>query len=353
MEATPIPEVTKFEADTKSFGKIHGEMLLSKPTSETEQIGEPDDICYYDPIKVYLDISDYFQDAAWLKYAEAAKRHYAGWVLTRPTPKALFGYWVFSEGLAAYLKRNPKDAQSKAALTQLATKSAFSGTAPTALSDFAYSRENAYLLLALLDSGSTDRARIGALVSNCYSHLDQWFGKKSASFVKSFMAGLTAYSLIRAVGSNEKLKLALTDACDELWDACWDEREGAFKYTSVPTAEGPGTPSRDFNNLITPMYWWVWRETGNENYLQMGDRIFSSAVKDGWMGGSKQFNQAHRFIFPALKWRAEGFTRSAASDQAAALKTQILELQKKLTASDADRIQLKNRLVKIREMASI
>jgi hypothetical protein len=351
---TPTPNLETFKTNLTKYGKKHGEMLLKLLPSETAKILEPDEICYYDPTKVYLDIAAFFPaESIWIKYAEAAKKHYSEWVLAH-SGKSLVGYWVFSEGLAAWLKERPQDTQSKAALSQLVTKSAFAALPPANLASFSRSRENAYLLLALLDSNlPPDTARIKALTDNCYSHMDQWFGKKSATFVKSFMVGLTAYSMIRAHEKTPRQDLVtvLKDACDELWDTSWVESASAFKYSSVPTDEDGDAPSPDLNQLISPMYAFVWSQTHDENYLVMADKIFSGGVLHSYFEGAKQYFQSHRLVFHYLDWRADGFTQT--EDPAfTKLRTEFLEMQKEFSSVTAEVTQLRNKLTQIKNIAS-
>lgn len=362
MEATPVPVLEKFKSKMIEFGRKHGQALAAMRSDPT--ISEPNHL-YYDATKVFLDLKHYLGGDEWQKYATAAKKLYAEWALAR-SGRSLVGYWVFTEGLSQYLAEvNKTDAQAKAALTHLATRSAFAAVDPSSMTDYLRSRENAYLLLALLDTNSTNTAKIQALADNCYSHMDQWFGRQSAAFVKSFMVGLTSYSMIRANEREPRKEIVsvLANACDELWRMCWVEDSGAFKYVSVANADGETPdPAPDVNQLIAPMYAWVWRATGNQKYLDQADKIFMNGVERGWLGGigvdgklegAKQFNQAHRFVFHYLDWRGEGFaTAPADSGELVKVRAENVELQKQITAVANENTQLRNKLIQVREIVA-
>lgn len=358
MEETPVPEIEKFNSDLVKYGDQFGKNLVSL---KIDPLVETPNELYYDPTKVYIDIATYLHDNAWLKYANAAKQHYSAWVLYRSGSK-LLGYWVFTEGLARWLELNPNDLQAKAALTQLATRSAFASTATTGLKDYTRSRENAYLLLALVDTNSNNLLKLKALVDNAFGHLDQWFITKSAAFIKSFMVGLTTYSLIRTfevypeLVQKDKLVNALKSAASDLWDICWVDANGAFRYTSKATDEGPGDPEPDLNQLIAPFYYWLWKETGDRSFLDRADTIFASGVKNAWAAGAKQFNQNHRFVFTSLKWRSEGFKKSE-SDEVIKLRSELETALKKISENQVrigqllfDVEALESKLNKIREI---
>jgi hypothetical protein len=93
-------------------------------------------------------------------------------------------------------------------------------------------------------------------------------------------------------------------AADYMWTTQWLAANRAFKYASV-TCTGVGGPSAapDLNNMIASGFGWLYKRTGNAQYLTNGDAIFAGGVTQAYLGGSKQFNEEYTSSFRYLGYR--------------------------------------------------
>ena len=71
---------------------------------------------------------------------------------------------------------------------------------------------------------------------------------------------------------------------------------------SVPGKAGT-TPSPDLNLLIVNGFGWYGRVTGRREYLDHGDIIFQSGVRQAYLKGRKQFNENYAHSFRYLSYR--------------------------------------------------
>ncbi len=62
-------------------------------------------------------------------------------------------------------------------------------------------------------------------------------------------------------------------------------------------------PAPDLNLMIAPLYGWLFQQTGDVKYRDIGDRIFTSGVQRAYLDGGKQFTQNYRWSFQYLNWR--------------------------------------------------
>lgn len=132
------------------------------------------------------------------------------------------------------------------------------------------------------------------------------------------MTGLMAHALIKYytdVSADSDIIPALREAADYMAaHMVVTTPVYTMKYTDDPTSGGQGqAPSPDLNNLIAPMYWWLYWKTGVFSYLSVGDNLFAGGAtgnQDGthgaYLGGGKQFDQNYRLAFLGLQWRAAG-----------------------------------------------
>jgi hypothetical protein len=63
------------------------------------------------------------------------------------------------------------------------------------------------------------------------------------------------------------------------------------------------TPSPDLNNMLTAGFGWVYRSTGDPQYLAAGEAIFASGVTQAYLSGTKQFNENYTSSFRYLGYR--------------------------------------------------
>jgi hypothetical protein len=262
---------------------------------------------YYDAARVYYQIAQYTGDQKWEQCAEHAVRAYIDGYLV-PNNYGAAGFMIFPHGLLLHYRKTG-DERSKEALIQLAQKAAFARHEPTdSLRSHELSREVAYNIQSKLlaeELGYNDRRDVERLVDLALGHYDQWFGSRTASYVRPFMAALTAEALILWYDKTQDNRVlpALKAGADRMWAEMWVSRDGAFKYTDRPMPHGGEEPSADLNLLIAPLYGWLYKMTGEEKYRKMGDEIFASGVRFAYLGQPKQFNQNYRWSPSYLAWR--------------------------------------------------
>lgn len=304
--AAAQPGLTQWKDQMTIFGKKHCDLLKD----ESKPLDPRLNATYYDGQRVYRQIAAYTKDSKWLECADAAERVYRDLYL-KPAQYAVPGYWNFSKGLALdYV--STKDVESKSAVIGLATKGAFAAKTDyndAELPKAENSREAAYILEAYLNAASvgeplTPRAK--TMAGYALGHIEQWFEKKTAAYVRPFMVGLTAEALIEyhERTADDRVQPALELAAEELWKL-WLPAAGAFKYTDRVTESGGTDPSPDLNMLIAPLYGWLYKQTGEEKWRKRGDEIFSGGVRGSYLENPKQFNQSYRWSFDYVRWVSE------------------------------------------------
>jgi hypothetical protein len=262
---------------------------------------------YYDAARVYYQIAEYTGDPKWERCAQYAVRAYVDQYLV-PNNYNAAGHMIFPHGLLMHYRKT-NDPASKEALVQLAQKAAFAKHVPAEwLSGQETSREVAYNIQSKLlaeEVGYSDRAEVERLVGLALGHYDQWFVSQTASYVRPFMAALTAEALILWYEKTQDSRVlpAIKTGADWMWSSMWLKQAGAFKYTDRPMPHGGTEPSPDLNLLIAPVYGWLYKMTGDVKYREIGDEIFAAGVRQAFMGQPKQFNQSFRWSPSYLAWR--------------------------------------------------
>jgi hypothetical protein len=128
------------------------------------------------------------------------------------------------------------------------------------------------------------------------------------------MVGLLGEALIQYAEKTQdpRIRPALVQTADGLWDNAWIESAGAFYYERENPHDPATKPRRgavDLNLLIAPIYGWLYRETLLPRFRERGDRIFGAGVRGAWLDGGKQFSQNYRWSFDYVRWRREGDQR--------------------------------------------
>ena len=309
MARSPSSYVSQWEKQMKTFGsRTCDELRTADPEKKLA-------VTYYDAVWIYYRIADHTRDKKWIGCVDAALAAYRdGYVFANGGKVP--GFWVFPHGLWEDWKRR-QDPKSKEALLLLANKAAFAYAPPDWTKDAnsrdGGSREVAYALMTKYlakDVGYTDETRIEELVSQAFGHMDQWFGGKTANYVRPFMVALTAEALImhHARTGDRRVLPVLKLAADGLWKCCWNRNQEAMAYTDRDTDSGGQDPAIDLNLLIAPLYGWLYQQTGIEQYRERGDALFMGGVAagDSYLASGKQFNQNYRWSFDYVAWRNKG-----------------------------------------------
>ncbi|MBK9408442.1 MAG: Ig-like domain-containing protein [Gemmatimonadetes bacterium] len=81
---------------------------------------------------------------------------------------------------------------------------------------------------------------------------------------------------------------------DWLWATQWRPTGGSFNYQSAYCARNNSGPSAsgDLNLLYVTTYSWLAQQTGNTAYRTTADLIFTEGVRQTYLAGTKQFNEA-------------------------------------------------------------
>jgi hypothetical protein len=300
-----IPNLGLWESRMVSVGAQHCANLASSSLSFDQKLSAT----YYDAQWVFYQIADYTRDSSWNTCAARAEAVYRDQYVV-PNNGNVPGYWNFTHGLMHDFLRTG-DTASKNAAISISRNAAYSPDATplewTVSAD--YSREVAYAIMGYLNAetlGEAHRARLDSFVSQAFGHLDQWFGSKTAPYVRPFMVGLTAHALISHAEQrgDSRVLPALVQAMDWLWANTWLSGSQAFMYTDRNVDSGGMEPAPDLNLLIAPAFAWLYHQTGEVRFRDRGDQIFAGGVANAFIGNGKQFNQNYRWSFDYVRWRS-------------------------------------------------
>jgi len=302
-----IPGLPAWEDNMRTFGQNHCKEIRDSAKSFDDRLAAS----YYDAILVYSKIYQHTGDSSWIPCISGAKEIYRDRYVIANNGKVP-GYWNFTEGLTRDFEKRGDQISKKAAIL-LSTQAAFAvdDTPLSSTTDSLLSREVAYAIVSYLDAerlGQPRRPRLEQLVDQALGHLDQWFVRKSAPYIRPFMVALTARALImyQEVTSDPRILPALRNAADWLWEHTWNQNHKAFQYTDRKVESGGTELAPDLNLLIAPMYAWIYRQTGILAYRQHAEMIFDGGVSGAYVQGAKQFNQNYFWSFELVSWLKQG-----------------------------------------------
>ena len=327
--ATTLPRIDDWERNMVEYGHKWGNALQN----ETDYI-EKFKLRYYDAQRVHEQIGAYLGEIRpWRAYGQEADSNYK--IYLEKADFQAVGWQRFPHGL--YLDwEHTGDNQSRDYLEKLRDRPPFSFpiNQHAEWAQQKYSREIAYSIeshIVAERAGYPRQAeRLSKLVDLALGHIDIWVTKDYIDrdpdwqFCQAFMTGLTASALIQYYERSVELDTPdgrITPALERLADFLWDEMwvadvdgtgYGAFKYVQ-PGISGVGgeSPAPDLNQLIAPMFAWLYLQTGDGAWLQRGDAIFAGGVELANLTTAKLFNQNYRDSFRFVEWRSEAIARNA------------------------------------------
>jgi hypothetical protein len=135
----------------------------------------------------------------------------------------------------------------------------------------------------------------------CGGQLNYMVGLQNDALIKTYAyyaPATTSQSALRT-----QIQTIVQKAVDYIWSTQWLPANSAFKYASVQCANGGPTAAPDLNNLIATGFGWLYKRTGNAQYLTNGDAIFAGGVTQAWLNGTKQFNEEYSASFRYLGYR--------------------------------------------------
>ena len=252
---------------------------------------------YYDAALGFEYISRRLGDPSLTNTALAAAQYYSNNYVV-PAGGVVPGNWIFTDGLRKF------GFGSTVNLLAQSGSYCMTNVAHEPLYDTVLSREVAYCLKAMLNAQAMGYAvnqdRLFQHISAAQSHLEQWASGVGIPYLRPFMVGLTANSVIRyhdtiaPLGIRERLQAVATKMKNEMWV----ESARAFKYTDRVTPEGGEEPAPDLNLLIAPMYAWL----GDREFA---GKVFNGGIEQAWLGNlgaMKQFNQNVQFVEEFQTW---------------------------------------------------
>jgi hypothetical protein len=276
-------------------------------------------VWYYDGARAFLQMADYTGNAAYLDFARRLNIDYRDeMILTEGSRK----YAVFPHGLRSFYLRYG-DEQSKTALQALQRIPGF-GYRGHWCAPWWNSREMAYALSVHVVAESVGLPRrvetslgfepgeslFAEHVASVLGHFEQWFASETAKYVYPFMVGLSAEALIDyyEVTQDPEVPWLLKLAADKMYPNPLTWHEASQSMMIVEEKDGVVTrgPAPDLNMMIAPLYAWVFQQTGDVKYRDIGDRIFASGAQRAYLDGGKQFTQNYRWSFKYLDWRKSG-----------------------------------------------
>ncbi len=371
----PLPGFAQWESNMTTWGDYWGIYFQTYETPENEQYLDEATGMYYDSQRIYFQIADYTgQTEPWYTHAQEAERIYRVYLNARFNNNGTIPYYVhgwrrFSHGIMMDAQRTA-DPISIDGVIKLRDNGAFANVLTSSHTDAWYqerrSREIAYLISAHVNAEKFGHPRqeeaLALYVTMAMKHLDEWITETYASTTSHrlapFMVGLAAEALIEFYEwevANERDPLALfahpsvvqtptrtiTEALQQIaynmrytstvesgihagkpmWvediggsNNNWDDTGGtgysALRYESINSAK----PSPVLSLLIAPLYAWVFKQTGEVDYITIGDKLWEGGValtNVGW--NTKIYNQNYRWSFEYIKWRNAGYENLAAN----------------------------------------
>jgi len=317
--AEAAPNIALWQQNMTTFGACH--------CATIKDTGQPFDTrqlaTYYDGELVYGNIMSYTGDVTTWQSCYQGARDVYGTQYAVANGGNVPGYWNFTRGLRTF---SALDGIGPNAVHLLATNAAFArDSTPEDVTDFHYSREVAYAIGSYLDDealGQPPRARLATLVSAAKGHLDAY--NNPANFVKPFFIALTVRALAQydeAYPGDGAILAKVQTIANTMWTKNWDAPTQSMLYIDkVVVGEDPPNPAPDLNNLIAPVYGWLYAKTGVTDWKDKGDLLFNGGltvttggcpgspcaglcfVSGSYMFDAKQFNQNFVSSFDYLNY---------------------------------------------------
>ena len=345
------PELAQWESNMTTYGDRVGNYLDPASGNTDDEILAAQ---YYDAQWVFYQIADYTDNKEpWETYGRYAEMRYRDGLL-RPNDFRTQGYRRFPHGLYEDFRRGGdttttdmqkiRDNPAYSNIYELTRSGGRSGYFESKSREVAYNVNGQITAekAGVARSSENGAPKLEPLVAMMENHLWEWrsqtYEDPNGGRLAAFMFGLTGHSLIefyeweRQSGRDPNAywpKAHWPDIITALEDISTWLVEGArvasgsfagqplyvsgyqgsaysvFRYAD----QGSANPSPDLSQLIAPVYYWLYKETGSPKYLIVGDQLFGGAVQFGYHIGGKQFNQLYRLSFLSLKWRGEGGVR--------------------------------------------
>ncbi|MBY0507398.1 MAG: hypothetical protein K2X03_26020 [Bryobacteraceae bacterium] len=300
IPVNPPPSPTPLAAESLWKQQIR----LGDPFCYQDTVAWEGGVWYYDGARVFYNLSDITGSRSFDPCAEFQAAAYRKYVLDNQG--RLPGWRYFPHGLAMHYQKTG-DLQSLRALRLMLFNGPFSKVSQYVV-DPDLIREVSYAVGVHLQNervGLPRQEDLQPLVEVLLGHFEQLFVSRQKRW-QPFMVALGAEALISywETTNDPRVLPMLKRAADSMWAESWSARNGGFAYTleAGVTYEGAG----DLNLLIAPVYGWVYAQTREVKYRDMGDEIFWEGVNRAWLGAGKQFSQNYRWSGKYPEWRRQG-----------------------------------------------
>jgi hypothetical protein len=296
-QTVPIPNLWAWEEKVSSLADKWMPQVIA------ESIGQ--DCWYYDISRCTWQMCDYFKSQTWRPMALAAAQQYRDFVVSNNGQ--LQGYQVFPKGLRMTWERTGDDSYKQAALMLSNDPWTQQGGSP----DPTNIRETSYAVETWLEAerlGQASDPRLLQAVNFLLGHFDLLFrqecGKSTGQPANQpFFAGLAAEALIAYYETTQDARIieALRLMTRYIWEHGVDQNTGSVLYDLwLPN----GDRFCSLNLLMVLAWGFLWKETGDIQYRQQGDFLFSHfADLEGIDFSAKVFAQNTRSAFDYIKYR--------------------------------------------------
>ncbi len=365
LASTP-PLLEQWEDNMTTWGDHWGIYMQTYTPPNPVSMVESNNGIYYDAQRIHFQIADYTGQAEpWNTHAQEAERIYRIYLDHRfhnnGTPWYVQGWRRFSHGIMMDAQRTA-DPISVEGVVRMRDNGSFTNVLTfNSTSGWYYerkSRDIAYIVSAHINAEKFGLPRqeeaLALYLSMSMQHLDEWITETYVDPIhrlSPFMVGLTSEALIEFYEwevANERIPEALfthpsvtqtptrtisealqqvayhmrytatvesgVNAGKLMWvedmggsRPNWDDTGGSGYSTLRYESINNGAPAPNLNLLVAPLYAWVFKQTGEIDYINIGDKLWEAGVavtNVGW--NTKTYNQNYRWSFEYVKWRSEG-----------------------------------------------
>lgn len=324
-EVPPVPGLSDWEAHMKDNAR----MIANQPAEFNCADLTEGNIWYYDGIFVFHQIAQYTKDNSWLKVAEKCRHYYRDGYVIGCKKYSVDGWRNFTRGLY-YDWTVLHDETSRNTAIEMARKSKFSQLVHSSNlrqwdKNVDLSREVAYCINAwhvARDLGASEFAGRDPYLDTAYSHLDIWKayladypnstypGEQTAKY-QPFMFALTAEALIRVYerpDTSEEDRAKIFEKVYAVAKLTYDKLYSDTEHGFMSNTGHPALYWGAIDLLTVPLYGWLWHVTGEQYFLDAGDKIWKNWVDYGWKDidsrSGKEFSQNYHWSFDYVRWRS-------------------------------------------------
>jgi len=302
---TVVPQTAEFWTKATEFTGYNQIAMAA------QAVGTQLDDNFYDGESAGYKIKDYTGSASYDSYITRQYDEYVYYGTVTATNYGTSGFRAFTDGfLEDVLRATTRATAAKAAILSIVQNASYhsSGTVsddPSAeFDDNGGSREVAYALRNHINAKraghiltGTQEARMAKLYGHALAHMDAW-ANGTTRFLKCFQMALSARVLIAYymyVTPAPSIVTKIAAAADKMWAVAWKDAAGTwgdgqsmlYLYRYVPNVLSPSGiyypgeddfTAADLNFLISPVYAWLYYQTGQARHRTRHDSLFQGGI---------------------------------------------------------------------------